>query len=87
MTYYVYILYSPSLDKFYTGMSKFTSKRLRQHRNGESSWTSRASDWIDIWKIEKEDSKSARVLEKKIKKRGARRFLNDMNIAVPPLAE
>jgi putative endonuclease len=87
MNYYVYILYSPSLDKFYTGMSKFSVKRKRQHVKGQSSWTSKADDWIEVWKTQVDDSASARELEKKIKKRGAKRYLQDNDVAVPPSAE
>jgi putative endonuclease len=87
MNYYVYILFSPSLAKFYTGMSKFSAKRKRQHVKGQSQWTSMADDWIEIWRTDIEDSIAARKLESSIKKRGAKRFLLDNNIAVPPLAE
>jgi putative endonuclease len=87
MEYFVYILFSPSLSKFYTGMSKFSAKRKRQHIKGQSNWTSKADDWIEVWKTQADDSLAARQLEKKIKKRGAKRFLIDNNIAVPPWAE
>jgi putative endonuclease len=87
MNYHVYILFSPSLNKFYTGMSKFSAKRKRQHVKGQSQWTSKADDWFELWKIETQNSITARELEKKIKKRGAKRFLVDNNIAVPPMAE
>ncbi len=76
--YHVYILYSPSLQRFYIGMSKFTAKRERQHRRGQSSWTSRADDWQRVWWADVADSSAARALEKKIKGRGARRFLQDL---------
>ena len=54
--YHVYVLYSPSLDRFYTGMSKFTAKRERQHRKGQSHWTSRADDWQQVWLTQVADS-------------------------------
>ena len=46
---YVYILYSASLGRYYTGLSRFRQKRLRQHLKGQTSWTSRADDWIEVW--------------------------------------
>ena len=76
--YHVYILYSPSLDRYYTGMSKFTAKRERQHRKGQSPWTSSANDWEIVWRTEVTSSSEARALEKKIKGRGAKRFLADL---------
>ena len=75
--YYVHILYSPSLDRFCTGMSRFSAKRERQHRKGQSNWTSQADDWQTAWRREVTDSSEARALEKKIKARGAKRFLDD----------
>ena len=83
---YVYILYSPSLNRFYTGLSKFHQKRHRQHRKGQTAWTSRASDWREIWITQAPDTLAARQLERQIKARGASRFLADQGVAAPPSA-
>jgi len=66
--YYVYIVFSPGLGKFYVGMSMFTAKRFRQHKKGQSHWTSTVDDWIEVWKTGVENSPGARELGKKIKK-------------------
>ena len=87
MVYYVYIMFSGKLGKFYTGMSKFSEKRFRQHNKGQSPWTSQADDWIEVWMRQVNDVAEARELEIKIKKRGAKRFWMDNNVAVPPVAE
>ena len=87
MTYYVYIIFSSKLGKFYTGISKFSGKRYRQHNSGKTCWTSQADDWIEVWRQHVDDASKARELEVKIKKRGAKRFLVDKGVAVPPLAE
>ena len=76
MISHVYILYSPSLNKYYTGFSKFTGKRQRQHNKAQTSWTSKASDWKKIWDTQVSSIKEARELEKSIKKQGAKRFLS-----------
>jgi len=86
MKYFAYILYSETLDRYYTGMSQFSSKRQRQHLKGQSKWTSQADDWVEIWRQEFASRQSARVMEKKIKSRGAARFLNDLGSEVPPAA-
>ena len=80
---YVYILYSKTLDKFYAGISAFKQKRLRQHRNGQTRWTSRADDGVELWATSSSDYASARMIEKAIKARGARRFLNARGVATP----
>jgi len=71
----VYILYSDSLDRHYIGFSKFTQKRVRQHRAEKVHWTARASDWRLVWSREVVTVNDARSLEKQIKARGAKRFL------------
>jgi len=68
-------------------MSKFSDKRKRQHNKGQNYYTSRADDWVEVWKTTMPDSKEARILETKIKKRGAKRFLQAMGVAVPHTAE
>jgi len=35
----VYVIQNPK-DRFYIGISENVEKRLRQHNNGESKWTS-----------------------------------------------
>ena len=72
---YVYILHSEKLDLYYTGLSINPDFRLKQHRRGESHWSSRASDWRQIFLETCSDKKSARDLEKRIKAQGAARFL------------
>jgi putative endonuclease len=82
--YYVYILYSAKLDRFYTGMSKFSAKRLRQHNHGQTRWTSQANDWQEVWRKEVSDPGEARRLEKQIKTRSARRFLMAQGVGDNP---
>jgi len=71
----VYILYSESLDRYYTGFSLHPEKRLRQHRAEKGHWTSRAPDWKIVWSQKTSTTDEARAMEKKIKARGAKRFL------------
>jgi putative endonuclease len=78
MAWQVYILHSESISRFYVGMSQNGFQRLKQHIRGESIWTSKANDWVLVWSREVADTTEARALEKKIKARGASRFLNDL---------
>jgi putative endonuclease len=45
MLYYVYILYSPSLDTFYIGSSSNPEERLKKHLANHKGFTSKAKDW------------------------------------------
>jgi putative endonuclease len=75
MQCWVYILHSAKLDKFYVGISEHVKKRLRQHQHGVSTWTSRADDWVEVFRHPCDSIANARAREKAIKARGARRFL------------
>jgi putative endonuclease len=76
----VYILYSQKLGKYYTGISRYSAKRHRQHNHGQTHWSGRAADWAEVWRNEVPTFVAARILEKKIKARGASRFLEDNGI-------
>ena len=46
MNYFVYILYSVSLDLYYIGSCANLEERLRKHLSNHKGFTSRAKDWI-----------------------------------------
>jgi len=78
MNYNIYILFSKSLNKFYVGFSSLTVKeRLNYHLSNHKGFTSKAKDWEIVWSTLFNDKTKALELEKKIKKRGAKRFLHD----------
>lgn len=43
--FYVYILYSKVIDRFYIGSTNALAQRLYEHRNGFSRYTKPANDW------------------------------------------
>jgi putative endonuclease len=78
--YSVYIIYSKSLGKFYTGFTSIDiNERIRRHKSNHSGYTGKANDWKIIW-IETTNSKSyAQKLEKRIKARGAKRYIESQS--------
>ena len=54
MKHFVYIIYSETFQRYYTGESVNPAERLKQHYSGfyESSSTCSISDWKLIWKLE-----------------------------------
>lgn len=44
--YYVYILYSKKLDKFYIGYTEDLKERVRRHNAGLSIFTNTGRPWI-----------------------------------------
>ena len=77
MKNYVYILFSKRLDKFYVGYTNNLEKRLLTHNQGGKKFTTRGIPWILIKSYECQDISEAKKLEKKIKNRGIKRFLQD----------
>ena len=68
MRYFAYILYSPSLDKFYIGsIADSMEERIRRHNSNHSGFTGRANDWHLIYKEEFADKSMALKREKEIK--------------------
>ena len=47
--YYVYIIFSDTLDKKYIGRSNDLRSRLKEHNRGSSSFTNRGKPWRLIY--------------------------------------
>ena len=50
--FYLYILYSKSLDQYYIGHSENLEDRLYGHNNSGSKSIKKANDWIVVYKEE-----------------------------------
>ena len=68
MKFYVYILYSASLDVFYKGFSTDVEKRLEYHLNSTNKFTSKAKDWVIVYIQEFSEKTDALLEEKHLKK-------------------
>ena len=82
MSYLVYILFSDTCKKFYTGQSDNFANRINEHNRGETKSIKMCVPWQLVWSTEVATRSEAMVLEKKIKSRGAARFLRDIGIEV-----
>jgi len=45
MSYHLYILYSPSLDRYYYGHTENVEERLRRHDSNHKGFTGKNADW------------------------------------------
>ena len=78
MPHTVYILHSIQLNKYYVGKTSLTvEERLAYHLFKHKGFTSKANDWIIVYTKQVDSNSEAIALEKKIKKRGAKRFIED----------
>lgn len=66
--YFVYILYSQSLDEYYKGFSTDVEQRLIYHLEGEHKYTSQVRDWKLVYICEFPSKREALVEEKRIKR-------------------
>ena len=78
--YFVYILFSHSTGRYYTGSTADMVSRLIHHNSGANRSTRMGAPWILEKVFEVANRTEALKLEAKIKKRGAGRFLDDLNI-------
>jgi len=79
MSFLVYILYVETTSKYYTGSTHDLANRLQEHNCGETSSIKNGIPWKVVWHGGFETRAEAMALEIKIKKRGAKRFLEDLS--------
>jgi putative endonuclease len=76
--YTTYILFSSKINKYYTGHTIDLNRRLIEHNHGKTAFMSRGVPWEVVYTRTFNSRIEAMKLEIIIKKRGAQRFLNDM---------
>ncbi len=77
---YVYILYSGSLNRYYVGQTADIKARLIRHNRGLVSFTKRGVPWDRVWMKKVENRSEAVLFERRIKGRGAKRYLQDIGM-------
>ncbi|MFC6875629.1 GIY-YIG nuclease family protein [Flavobacterium myungsuense] len=76
--FYVYILYSKTVDKYYVGSCQNIQERLNNHLNSRSKYTKIAKDW-ELKYSESFDSRSeACRREMQIKKMKSRKYIESL---------
>ncbi|RXJ44413.1 GIY-YIG nuclease family protein [Gelidibacter gilvus] len=82
MDYTVYILYSQKRSRYYVGQTDNIEKRLIRHNKGLVDSTKSGAPWELIFTEKVNTRSNALMLEKKIKKRGAKRYIEDNQFGV-----
>jgi putative endonuclease len=75
MKFYVYIIYSAELNKYYIGYTTDLNKRLNEHNSGISTYTAKANDWILKYNEPFDSRERAMNREKEIKKKKSRKYI------------
>ena len=78
--FFIYILYSPTSDKYYLGSTENVSKRIFMHNNPiRASFTSKHKPWILEKEFKVGDNRTlALKIERKIKKMKSRIYLEKL---------
>ena len=86
--YYLYIIYSSSLDKFYTGETTDVQERLLKHNQHtyQKAFTKAADDWEIKLQKRCENKSDAIYLEQFIKRMKSRKFVQKI-IDTPKILE
>ena len=82
MAYYVYILYSRKLDRFYTGNTELDPEdRLRQHKEqfNAGSFTTKGIPWELFLTMECSSRLQARRVESHIKRMKSRTYIRNLS--------
>ncbi|WP_395633605.1 GIY-YIG nuclease family protein [Flavobacterium sp.] len=66
--FYVYIIYSKICNVYYKGFTTDVDTRLQYHNEGKSLFTSKANDWILVYKFGFQTKREALIEEKRLKK-------------------
>jgi len=76
MEFYVYILFSADLDRFYIGhTSDGVEERLKKHLSSHSGFTSRAKDWKIVYSETYPSKAEAYQRELEIKRMKSKKFI------------
>ena len=77
--FFTYILFSQVKQEYYVGHTNSIEIRFEKHNLGEVTSTKHAKPWSLVTTFEFKTRSEAMRLEKKIKKRGIKRYLQDIN--------
>ena len=75
MSYFTYIIYSQKTDKYYTGSSEDTEKRLQQHNWSRTPSTKTGIPWKLVYIEEYKTRSEAVKREYEIKKKKSRKYI------------
>jgi putative endonuclease len=78
MQYFVYILYSEKLSKYYIGSSSDPEDRLRRHNGNHKGFTSAGQPWKMVYKEAYGTKTEALLRERQLKNWKSRHMINSL---------
>ncbi|WP_136827468.1 GIY-YIG nuclease family protein [Pedobacter cryophilus] len=88
MNFFIYIIYSPSVDQFYVGQTIDLIERINQHNNAffENSSTKKGIPWEIYFKLECSTRNQAILIENHIKRMKSRKYYSSL-LLYPEISE
>ena len=78
MQYFVYILFSPSKNRYYIGHSHDLAERLQQHNSGRTPSTKPGRPWILVYQETYPNKSSAYKRELEMKNMKSRIYIENL---------
>ncbi len=78
MVYYLYILHSESIDKYYTGVSHDPATRVQYHNSFNKGWTRRGRPWTIVFSKEFLSKSEALKAERYVKQQKSQIFVKEL---------
>jgi len=75
IVFYIYILYSAKVNKYYVGQTDNIDSRLKSHNSGISPYTKIANDWQLVYSESYQTRKEAIQRENEIKRKKSRLYI------------
>jgi putative endonuclease len=66
--FWIYILFSPTLNRFYIGQTGRLEQRIQDHAAGAAHFTKQAHDWVLVFLESAPDRRTAMGRERQIKR-------------------
>jgi putative endonuclease len=76
--HFTYILYSPSVDKYYIGQTSNIENRLLHHNKGSNKYTKRGLPWKLVYSKCFENKTEAIKFENYIKRMKSRKYIESL---------
>jgi putative endonuclease len=76
--WFVYILYSNKLDRYYTGSTDDLEWRLERHNSGWGRFTKKGIPWKLVYNEEYTTKSAALKREREIKKKKSRKYIEEL---------
>ncbi len=76
--WYVYIIYSKKIDRYYVGYTDDLEWRIERHNSGWGKYTKRGIPWRLVYKESFETKSEAIKREREIKRKKSRKYIEDL---------